>query len=115
MTGVLFEVSLASEAIVEEKRVYVRAPISVDISCEDELGNSFAGVTQDISMGGMYVEAASSPAFGAKVTVLCHLPGAATPTKFPGTIRWVRPDGFGVQFGLLGAKETHLLANLMRI
>lgn len=100
---------------MEEKRVYVRAPVSVDISCEDQAGNVFVGSTRDISMGGMYVEATVSPAFGANVTVHCHLPGSPTPTKFPGIIRWSRPDGFGVQFGLLGAKETHLLANLMRM
>lgn len=100
---------------MEEKRVYVRAPVSLDISCEDQLGNTFVGTTQDISMGGMCIEATASPAFGAKVTVHCHLPGAAAPTTFPGIVRWAKPDGFGVQFGLLGAKETHLLAKLMRI
>jgi hypothetical protein len=99
---------------VQEKRVHNRAPISLDISCEDDAGNVFVGSTRDISMGGMYVESESSPAFGAKVTILCHLPGATAPTRLPAIVRWAKPDGFGVQFGLLGAKETHLLANLMR-
>jgi hypothetical protein len=32
----------------------------------------------------------------------------------PGIVRWNKPGGIGLQFGLLGAKETHLLAELMR-
>ncbi|MGC4068785.1 MAG: hypothetical protein QM784_29895 [Polyangiaceae bacterium] len=29
-------------------------------------------------------------------------------------VRWTQPDGFGVQFQLLGAKETYVIARLMR-
>jgi hypothetical protein len=34
--------------------------------------------------------------------------------KLPAVVRWNKPGGFGVQFGLLGAKETHSLAQLLK-
>jgi len=33
--------------------------------------------------------------------------------KIPGIVRWTKGDGFGVQFQLLGARETHGLALLV--
>jgi len=32
--------------------------------------------------------------------------------RITGIVRWTKPGGFGVQFQLLGAKETYLLAKL---
>jgi hypothetical protein len=34
--------------------------------------------------------------------------------KLPGTVRWAKPGGLGIQFGLLGARETHSIAQLLK-
>jgi hypothetical protein len=49
-----------------------------------------------------------------QVTITIRLPGGADESRIPGVVRWNKPGGIGVQFGLLGAKETHLLAEFMR-
>jgi len=70
------------------------------------------GVAVDLSMGGVYIEARETPPFGAEVTIVGDFPGAPG-TRLPAVVRWMKPGGFGVQFGLLGARETHLLSGLM--
>jgi hypothetical protein len=42
------------------------------------------------------------------------LPGEATPLRLSGTVRWSHGDGFGVQFGLLGARETFAITQLTK-
>lgn len=65
----------------------------------------------DLSVGGVYVEATVVPVFGAKVVLVGDFPGAPG-LRLPSVVRWVKPGGFGVQFGLIGAKETHALGVL---
>jgi hypothetical protein len=62
----------------------------------------------------MYVESELAPAFGAELVIVAMLPGAKQEVRLPAVVRWVKPGGFGVQFGLLGAVETHLISELMR-
>lgn len=69
------------------------------------------GITRDLSVGGAFVESAEIPAFGSKVTVSVAAMGYEE-IRISGIVRWTKPDGFGVQFQLLGAKETYLLAKL---
>lgn len=95
-----------------EKRVHPRISIDLPVVCEG--AESFSGVAKDLSMGGMFVEAATVPAFGAKLNIVCRLPGASADSKLPAIVRWSKPGGFGVQFGLLGARETHLIAGLLK-
>ena len=67
------------------------------------------GVGRDISVGGMFVETGSPPPFGAEVTIAVQLPGQKDRLVLPAVVRWTRPDGMGVQFGLLGARETYAI------
>ncbi len=67
----------------------------------------------DLSLGGMYISDAHDHQFGETITVEAVLPGQTKAFKLPGTVRWVKPDGFGVQFGLLGALETHVITRLV--
>lgn len=69
------------------------------------------GVTRDLSVGGAFIDSSEIPAFGSKVAVTLDVAAAAN-MRISGIVRWTKPDGFGVQFQLLGAKETHLLAKL---
>ena len=41
-------------------------------------------------------------------------PAQKAPFALPGVVRWNRDDGMGVQFGLIGARETHAITELTR-
>jgi type IV pilus assembly protein PilZ len=62
----------------------------------------------------MFLECSTLPAFGTQLKIRCRLPGAREDYTLPAVVRWTREGGFGVQFGLLGARETHALTELMR-
>jgi hypothetical protein len=65
-----------------------------------------AGRCKDVSLGGMYVQTSRPLPFG--VELVMHV-------ALPGVVRWTRPgQGMGVQFGLIGARETHAITELTR-
>jgi hypothetical protein len=99
---------------VHEKRLHLRVPIEVDVTCELPDGSILTGVARDISLGGMYVECAKEVPFGVQLTIAGTLPGLSEQTRLPAVVRWSKAGGFGVQFGLLGARETHAITRLMR-
>ncbi len=96
---------------VQEKRRHRRVPLVVAVSCTstEREGFSCEVTSRDISLGGMYLVSSSVPEFGSKLQVSFTLPGAAAPLHLPAIARWFSRDGFGVQFELLGAKETHAI------
>lgn len=100
---------------MQDNRVHPRVPINVTVTCEQAGGPSFEAFAKDISVGGMYLQADGAPAFGTNLTIVGMLPGAKKPVRLPAIVRWVKPGGFGVQFGLLGALETHVISELMRV
>ncbi|HEX4516925.1 MAG TPA: PilZ domain-containing protein, partial [Polyangiaceae bacterium] len=65
------------------------------------------------SLGGMFIETKTPEAFGADVIVHVHVPGEASAFALPGKVRWTAPDGMGIQFGNLGARETHTITELV--
>jgi uncharacterized protein (TIGR02266 family) len=96
-----------------ELRRYERAPLDVNLEFTTKgSDNRIAGRAKDISLGGMFVLTAQPPAFGAEVIIQVTLPGQKAPFALPGVVRWCRPDGMGVQFGNLGARETHAITEL---
>jgi hypothetical protein len=97
-----------------DKRLHPRVPIDVTFTCERAGGESFSVHAKDISIGGMYLDSGEQPSFGTQVTMVGRLPGAKKDLRLPAVVRWVKPGGFGVQFGLLGALETHLISELMK-
>jgi Tfp pilus assembly protein PilZ len=74
----------------------------------------WTGSSLDISLGGMFIETKTPLAFGAEIVVHVYIPGEPQAYALPGVVRWVAPDGMGVQFGLIGAKETHTITELVR-
>jgi len=98
---------------VHEKRRHPRVSVNIPVRCEVSGQPSFDGAIVDVSVGGTYVEASAPPAFGAQVTIVGDFPGAPG-LKLPAVVRWTKPDGFGAQFGLLGARETHVLSTLVQ-
>ncbi len=98
-----------------ELRRTPRAPIdaTVQINVKGD-GETHTGHARDISLGGMFIEIALAPKFGSDCTVTLTMPGQKAPFIMPGIVRWTRDGGMGVQFGLLGARETHSIIEFVK-
>ncbi len=98
-----------------EQRKYARAPINTPlffyVKGKDK---ELEGTGKDISVGGMAIETSTPAAFGAEVIVHVSLPGSDDVLALPGVVRWVRSGVIGIQFGLLGAVETHIITEIAR-
>jgi hypothetical protein len=89
--------------------------VSADLHAEfTSNGASQAGTIRDISVGGVFIETPAIPPIGATISVSFVLPGQSAALALPGVVRWNRTNGFGVQFALLGARETHALVTFIR-
>jgi hypothetical protein len=54
--------------------------------------------------------------FNGEVVVHVLLPGQRAPFALPAVVRWSRAgEGMGLQFGLLGARETHAITELTKV
>jgi hypothetical protein len=74
------------------------------------------GRSKDVSLGGMYVQTESALPFGVELVVHISLPGQKMPLAMPAVVRWSRPgQGMGLQFKLIGARETHAITELTRL
>jgi type IV pilus assembly protein PilZ len=99
---------------VADKRVHPRVPISADVTCEEKAGAVIHGRSRDISIGGMFIESETPVSFGMELIIILRLPSTKADSRLPGTVRWLAPGGFGVQFGNLGARETHAISELLK-
>jgi hypothetical protein len=68
-------------------------------------GERRAGRLEKLTFNGVVIGTSQPPKVGSAIVLA--LAGKAT---FPATVRWLRPEGFGAHFGLLGARETFFLA-----
>lgn len=103
-----------------EQRKHPRTPVSCTVSCRinsgnpSEEGESIAlGGAKDVSLGGMFLECEQPPAFGTAITLQID-EGTRTALSLPAIVRWSTDSGFGVQFGLLGARDTHAVLALIK-
>ena len=93
-----------------ENRRYTRAPLNVAVEFVAKGGKAkVAGQAKDISLGGMFIETPEPLPFKAELVVHVTLPGQKAPFALPGIVRWTRSDGMGIQFDLIGARETHAI------
>jgi len=101
--------------MVEQRRTH-RSPLEakVEVHGKGEAEMVVSGQARDVSLGGMFVVSEAPFPFGAEVRVHIFVPGAKAPMVLPAVVRWTREDGMGVQFGLLGARETHLITEIVR-
>jgi len=101
-----------------EKRRHARATIDLPVLFAAKgTGSRGQGIGKDISIGGMFIETSEAATFGSEVVVRVRLRTASgTDQDFdlPGVVRWVRSGGMGVQFGLLGALETHAITEMSK-
>ena len=99
---------------MHDKRIHPRVPLSAEVTCEVSGASSIRGQARDISIGGMFIESEAQVSFGTQVTIVVRLPNTKADSRLPAVIRWLGPGGFGVQFGLLGARETHAIGELFK-
>jgi hypothetical protein len=100
---------------VPEQRRHQRAPIDVALEFVAKGGSErIPGRARDVSVGGMFIETAKCLPFASELVVHVTLPGQRAPFVLPGVVRWSDKDGMGVQFGLVGARETHAITQLTK-
>ncbi len=97
---------------MHEKRRFPRQPVELSLTVHTTDGQTIVGKGRDISLGGVFIEAAPTLAFATHVEVELTLPDLGL-TRLPAIVRWNKVDGMGLQFGLLGARQTHAISNLV--
>jgi hypothetical protein len=99
-----------------EKRRHARVAINTPLLFQTKgRSRERPGVAKDIAIGGMFIETDAPAGFGSELLIRIRLPGADQSLLLRGVVRWVQPGaGMGVQFGLLGALETHLITEITR-
>lgn len=73
-----------------------------------------AGRVSDLGMGGVFVTCASAPAVGSPIRLYFSLPSAWDPLDLPAAVRWIKPGGFGAEFGKLSAHQAEALCDLIQ-
>lgn len=99
---------------MHEKRQNRRVALDIEVLCKPEGADAYTALARDVSVGGMFLVCKQAPDFGAAMVIEAQLPGQDKPVALPAFVRWVNAEGFGVQFGLLGAKATHAITRLIR-
>lgn len=95
------------------RRVHERYERRIPVTILHE-GREHDGVTQNVSLGGMYLETKAQIPFGAAVKIRVRLPALKEDSVIAVTVRWVKADGIGVQFGSLRALEVWALNQLFK-
>lgn len=99
---------------MSEKRRHPRKEVRVPVAFELSDGRRIEAMSRDMSIGGMFVETNIVAPFSSVVPVEVMLPTAKQPIRVKGTVRWTQPDGMGLQFGLMGVRDTHALTEILR-
>jgi type IV pilus assembly protein PilZ len=97
---------------VQERRKHVRKPVSIPVALL--LPDRVEVESRDLSLGGIFISGGRQLPYGAKLTVVLKLPGLSEETQVEGTVRWAQGDGLGIQFGMMGARETAALLSLLK-
>jgi type IV pilus assembly protein PilZ len=98
---------------VQEQRRHFRKPTDLALEFSVSDGPRKPGVCRDFSLGGMHIDATETAPFGANVTIYVTLADARSPSALPGIVRWVKEGAMGIQFGLLGARETYAITEML--
>lgn len=98
-----------------EKRKYPRQKVELAATLSEEgTGEAVEGRVQDLSIGGMFFLCHSKLPFGTKVKISVDFGPSLGTQQLPAVVRWTTPQGVGLQFGLLGARETHAIAQILQ-
>jgi signal transduction histidine kinase/CheY-like chemotaxis protein len=110
---------LDQESQTAENRKHPRKAVGVGAGWSRPGGVRLTARCRDVSLGGCFLELDAPPEFGAEIVVYLDLPslldesGKPQPAVVPATVRWTKPLGMGVQFGLMGARATAALLRLL--
>lgn len=95
------------------RRVHERYERRLDVVVIHE-GQRIECVTLNVSLGGMYLLSEQPLPYGAKVQVEVFLPALREHVTIDSVVRWEKPDGMGVQFGSLRAREVWAFNQLFK-
>ena len=95
-----------------ERRKHNRKPIRLKALYQVEGGKPQEGFCRDIGHGGMFLECSPPLPFNAKVEIHVDVE-QATGLALTGVVRWTSADGVGIQFGLMGVRETRVISELL--
>lgn len=98
---------------MRDKREHQRAILEVPVRVHPKNGPVWETQSLDISIGGMFLAGKSEVEIGAEVTLAFQLPKLGD-VNMPGFVRWTSERGIGIQFGLIGPRETHAIGGLVR-
>lgn len=96
-----------------EKRQHPRKVIETLVTFQIADGARIEARCHDVSLGGMFVDTPAPLPYGARVRLFLRLPGLRDEAVIDAVVRWSKPTGMGVQFGAMGARETHALTTLI--
>ena len=96
--------SWTDEAPTLDRRASERVALDVEVTLTSD-SQFFAGLSGDVSEGGLFVQTYRRYAVGCRVAVAFSLPTGEIQTH--GVVRWVRPTADGSQPGL-GISFEHL-------
>jgi hypothetical protein len=98
----------------QEKRQSPRQILDLQVAITVEGGSGpVPGQCRDMSIGGVFVVTEAKAPFGGKVKLQIDFPAPTGTVVIDAVVRWTAPDGLGLQFGALGAMETHAIVNLL--
>jgi len=96
-----------------DKRQHPRKIIEADVAFQVGGGDRSEARCRDVSLGGMFIDTATPLPYGTAVRVFLRLPGLRDEAVIESVVRWSTPSGMGVQFGVMGARVTHALTQLI--
>jgi uncharacterized protein (TIGR02266 family) len=100
-----------------ERRASGRIALEVDVTLNSD-SQFFAGLSGDVSEGGLFVHTYKRYEVGTRILVAFSLPTASIQT--PGTVRWVRPaagdapPGVGIAFEALSSGDRESIEAFCR-
>ena len=95
------------------RRVHDRYDVSLPVTILSG-SSEVSGLTRNVGLGGMFIFTDFSAQFGDRVLLRLRLPALREDSRIEATVRWVEPDGVGVQFGSLRAMEVWGLNQLLK-
>lgn len=95
---------------MRNRRALARLPVELPVVLIWE-GLPRHAVITDLGMCGAFAECDELAPFATPIIVVLEHPTG--PLRLPGIVRWFGGGGLGIQFGLLGARETAILIELL--
>jgi PilZ domain len=99
--------------MVPESRKHPRRKLQAPVAYQIGAGPRVDAACRDASLGGMFIETTERPAYGTRLKVFVVLPGRKEETTIDAVVRWATAEGMGVQFGVMGARDTAALVELL--